>query len=267
MSEEDAQMAVASQTAVSGVRDITAEEVAFFADNGWATLRGLLSPDLTAGLLERAKRLMGEDGGGDRREGRNTGFWSNFVNPNLEDELFASFLSESALGRNAAVLLGRDSSIRNFANMLAVKLPAGSSPLLNNATPMHQDALGPTELCGLNFWIALDEATRQQGTLQYRTGSHKLGPLGGDLRRGVGVSPETWPRLAELPVTEPQHLQAGDATVHHNFTVHAANANEGDRPRWAYLCPVFPGDARYIGYISDPDGPIDASEYPLMYAP
>ncbi|KHK90335.1 phytanoyl-CoA dioxygenase family protein [Novosphingobium malaysiense] len=251
------------------MRDVTDAEIGHFFEHGWAMLRGLLDPEFAAELLAAAKRLMGVDATSHTaREGiDHSNAWNAYSKPHLDDPGFAYLTRHSALGRNAAKLLGRDSEIYLATNTIAVKL-AGDSPL-NKPTPFHQDAVGPIDRMGLNFWIALDEVKPEQGPLQFMNGSHRLGPIGGGAYFGADVSPGTWSNQKRCTISEIPHLMPGDATVHGNFTLHRATENKGNAPRWAYFHAVTPGDAKYTGFIASDriTGPFDTSTATLMYRP
>ena len=88
----------------------------------------------------------------------------------------------------------------------------------------------------LTCWIGLDDATAENGCVQYIPGSHKwdLLPITGlagdmDAIREV-LDQQQWAQL-QSPV--PIELKKGEATFHHPLMVHGSNANLSDRPRRA----------------------------------
>jgi ectoine hydroxylase-related dioxygenase (phytanoyl-CoA dioxygenase family) len=253
-----------------------------FWKEGWVRLPALISTELAGDLLTRAKKLMGGDA--DAHEPRpgidwDWSWFQDYQRPSNDDEGFAATALASAFGRNAARLLGRESSIRLVAEDLAVKMPVDRSSGRGQATAYHQDGLGqPWDRNALNFWIALDEIRPEQGSLQFYSGSHTLGALGhqapGNDERSQPID-EIWPRLKQCPLSSPTHLQPGDATAHMSFVVHGAPANTGDRPRWAYILSYVPGDALYTGLpcpVTDPldleiNKPLDHPSFPVVYTP
>jgi hypothetical protein len=253
-----------------GVRPVTDDEVEHFFANGWVKLPALIQSTLAAELLGRARRLMGVDGESQAQspgEHETNTFLSYqpYLDPDNEDELFYALATARELGHNSARLLGSTSHVRLLRNDLAVKLPVARMAHRGRPTPFHQDQyVRPVDRNGLNFWIALDDVTPEQGPLVFRSGSHRLGLL------GPSSAIASWPRLTECPLTEPHHLQAGDATVHHSLTVHGASENSTDRARWATLCAYFPSDApcdRTDGFGLASGAPLDYTDFPLVYEP
>jgi hypothetical protein len=252
------------------VRPITDDEVEHFFANGWVTLPALIRPTFAAELLVRARRLMGIDGTAQARlpgedEINPFSSYQPYLDPDKEDDLFRALATARKLGHNAARLLGSMSSVRLLRNDLAVKLPMARMSHRGQPTPFHQDQyVQPVDRNMLNFWIALADVTPEQGSLVFRSGSHRLGLL------GPSSAIASWPRLAECPLTEPHHLRAGDATVHHGLTVHGAPENSTDRARWATLCAYFPSDApdeRADGFGLASGEPLDYTHFPLVYEP
>jgi hypothetical protein len=90
---------------------------------------------------------------------------------------------------------------------------------------------------------------------------------------------EDWPRLQELPLSEPLTYHPGDATAHLTFAVHGAPQNLSDRPRWAYICAYLPADAPMLGIPSvftddfvvkgelEAGRPLDHPSFPVVYDP
>ncbi len=111
-------------------------------------------------------------------------------------------------------------------------------PRIGSAKPPHQDAayLPADRRDQLSVWIALDDATPDNGCLQMLPGSHRRGLL-----PHIGREPQL-PDLGELrPVLVP--LAAGDAVVFTALTAHASGINHTDRPRRAVLFRFAPRDA------------------------
>jgi ectoine hydroxylase-related dioxygenase (phytanoyl-CoA dioxygenase family) len=88
----------------------------------------------------------------------------------------------------------------------------------------------------LTCWIGLDDATRDNGCLQYIPGSHKwtllpITGLAGDMNAIQDVlSDQQWEQF-QKPV--PIELKAGEASFHHPLMVHGSQENSTDQPRRA----------------------------------
>lgn len=273
----------------TGVRAITGDEVAHFREHGWVRLNHLISPELAARLLERAKELMGSDASEHvAREGIDsaTNPWQDRHNIIEEDPSFAAVGLSAEMGANAQRLMRRDVGVLLYNNALAVKIGSnqGSSVPASVPTPFHQDgATYPMDRCGVvSFWIALDHLTPEMGTPRFLDRSNGLGPLGTIKRDGhiEGGLFDKYPELNEMTVTAPTEFQPGDATAHAMYTLHDAPANEGDRPRWAFLVRYLPSDTIYNGAKTDaqatmrkiaraglvPGEPFGGPEYPLVFS-
>ncbi len=262
-----------------GIREVTDEEVNTFWENGWVRLPRLIEPELVGSMLEHAKRLMGAEG--DENKER-IGFdfdtapaSQSFRSPSEVDDVYARFVVSRQLGRNAALLLGRDCAQRFFDDILLVKLPITRRQDRGQALGWHQDK-NPTDRSWIYFWIPLDHTAPNQGTVRYLTGSHKLGPL---WRGGACVELEEAhriaPRLRSHDISPLMSFEPGDVVAHCSWVVHGTDANEGDRARWVYRPSYFPADAVYMGVPSptiaskgiEPFDTMDHPDFPVTYEP
>jgi len=100
---------------------------------------------------------------------------------------------------------------------------------------------------GLTAWIALTDAPIERGVMGFVPGSHLAGSRGKqhrmtDPRALYDLAPEMeWAERVFLP------LRAGDITVHHCYTVHAAGGNLGDEPRIGHIVDFIDRDTRANG--------------------
>lgn len=260
------------------VREVTDEEVSTFFENGWVKLPGLIDPEFTAGLLEGAKSVFGENG--DKPLGKDASldlaWFRTFDEIAEKDSRFGALAAAPELGRNASRLFGRVSPIRLMQNSLMVKLPAQGGAKQAAATAWHQDTGAHmfSDANSVNVWLALDTVEENMGAMQFYGGSHKLGNLGNLL------DPEVWegwqPRLERsCTPSGPVALEPGDVTIHTHFMVHGTQENAGTRPRWAWGAMLLPGDARYTGaksYYTDglglePFGSLEHPNFPVIYTP
>jgi hypothetical protein len=259
------------------IRAITEDEARHIDTCGWVFLPSLLDAKLAEELLERGKALIGANFAGRTKSDLSSGFsqkdntfFANYYRAAYVDRLCASVAFSPQMGRNAALLLGRDMAIRSHTDLMAVKLPKRMQTKVagKEETTWHQDTTLVQSL-SISFWIALTAISPEMGTMQFRNGSHHLGPLYPPL--------DEWPRLQELPVSEPLSYKPGDATAHVSWTAHCAAANDSDSLRWAYICSYLPSDAPFLGIPSQftdqlaaakeiaPGKPLAHSSFPLVY--
>ena len=101
---------------------------------------------------------------------------------------------------------------------------------------------------GVQIWIALDDASRDNGCPYYLPGSHRLtrrdrtATIAGD----VCALFELYPELEGIEPLAVE-LAAGGAIVHSGLTVHAAGANMTGRWRRAMTCQYMPDGATFNG--------------------
>jgi ectoine hydroxylase-related dioxygenase (phytanoyl-CoA dioxygenase family) len=129
----------------------------------------------------------------------------------------------------------------------------------------------------LTCWIALDDATRDNGCLQYVPGSHRwqllpITGLAGDMDAIQTVLNEEQ-RAAFKP--KAIELQRGEASFHHPLMVHGSYENRTDGPRRATVINVFRDGVRSASNdtLLESVPPIPAGQtmtgtfFPLLYDP
>ncbi|MEY3643325.1 MAG: hypothetical protein RLZZ207_19 [Bacteroidota bacterium] len=109
------------------------------------------------------------------------------------------------------------------------------------------------EMQHLTCWCGLDDATEENGCLQYVPGSHRWGllekpSLAGEMDGLMAMLSEEQ-KAQFAPVAIP--LKAGYAAFHHPLLVHGSYANYSPRSRKAFVVNVFAD-----GTISDSDEPL-----------
>jgi len=146
------------------------------------------------------------------------------------------------VARMAATLAGID-AIRIWHDQALIKQPYG------NPTAWHLD--NPywsfTSRDAISIWIALDDATLQNGCLCFIPGSHKTARyensgIGPQLDALFKIYPE-WMKID--PVAVP--AKAGTALFHNGMTAHGAGANMTNKPRRAMTCGYMPDGAPFNG--------------------
>lgn len=158
------------------------------------------------------------------------------------DPAFAAF-SRSAKMQAAAAAAGfRDP--RLLQSMVIMKPPG-----IGGEVTCHQDSTflyTEPESC-VGFWVALDDATLENGCMEFIPGEHK-GPLRRLFRRKTGggaemagLSDEPYPEERRLPAP----AAAGDLVIFSGRAPHMSRANRSSRPRMAYTLHMIEASARY----------------------
>jgi ectoine hydroxylase-related dioxygenase (phytanoyl-CoA dioxygenase family) len=106
----------------------------------------------------------------------------------------------------------------------------------------------------LTCWCALDDATVENGCLQYIPGSHKWGLLpkpviAGELEGIKDFLTEEQKKSFDNPHFAP--VKAGEAIFHHALTLHGSGENKSSQPRRAFVINAFAD-----GVVSDSNEPL-----------
>ena len=105
-------------------------------------------------------------------------------------------------------------------------------------------------------WIALDDATVDNGCLQYVPGSHRWGllPITGLTGEGPGVDSVLTDKQRDD--FRPVHieLKAGEAAFHHPLMVHGSDANHSDLPRRGVVVNTMRDGSRAAVDLPEVDG-------------
>ena len=103
-------------------------------------------------------------------------------------------------------------------------------PRLGSAKPPHQDSAYWTSIDPPNLvicWMALDDATEENGCMRFIPGSHKLGVIEHKRLEDFRVEDEKVDYASEVCVP----LKAGGCSFHHSLAMHRTDANRSDDRR------------------------------------
>ena len=161
------------------------------------------------------------------------------------DPTFDAFSRQTAIAGAAASV--------GFARPLLVQsMYIFKGPHIGGEVACHQDAAflytEPSSVVG--FWVALQDATIENGCLWAQPGGHR-----GPLRRRFVADPTSGARFEELdpsplpapggPELVPLEAPAGTLVVLHGQLPHWSDVNRSERGRHAYAVHVVDGAARY----------------------
>jgi ectoine hydroxylase-related dioxygenase (phytanoyl-CoA dioxygenase family) len=95
-------------------------------------------------------------------------------------------------------------------------------------------------------WVSLTALPADVGGLHFVDGSHRLGPIDArDMQVGLPGSGDTaMVNGRELSITDYGAFDAGDATLHAGYTLHAARSNPSGRTRYGVAVVYVPDGAR-----------------------
>ncbi|GAB3480405.1 phytanoyl-CoA dioxygenase family protein [Marinomonas epiphytica] len=158
----------------------------------------------------------------------------------------AKFVLAKRFAGVAAQLLGVE-KVRVYHDQALYKEPYGG------LTPWHQDQYyWPLETDKiLTMWMPLIDVSENMGTLNFASGTGKVGYLG-----DIPISDESEAILSQLcqergfEIVNHGDMKAGDATFHSGWCLHGAHENQSDTMREA-MTIIWYADETQI--IQDPD--------------
>ena len=118
-------------------------------------------------------------------------------------------------------------------------------PLTGKAVPWHQDGqywpIRPIATCSV--WIALDDATPENGCMRYIPGSHAGGSIYRHRttdRRDVVLAQEVEPCQFDASTGRDDALAAGQFSFHDVYLIHGSNANRSAKRRAGFVIRYMP---------------------------
>lgn len=225
---------------------LTPDQIEFFGREGYLSIPAITTADEVTQLCGIYDHLFEIKAGRDQGdhldltstdEGEAEPTLPQILNPSkYAPELVATQLRANAEAI-AKQLLGPDVQFR-FDH--AIRKPAHTGA----ATPWHQDeayASPDHDYNEVSIWVPLQEATLQNGCMQFMPGSHRYDivphrPIDNDARIvGLEVEPEGNAMEDILASAVACELPPGGATIHHCKMLHYTGPNTSDGPRRAYI--------------------------------
>lgn len=226
---------------------LTAEQKAFYAENGYLKVENVVTPEelttlqeITAGFIEASRAVTESNDVYDLDEGHTADNprLTRIKLPHKQHPFYDRILKQSGVTQVLRDLLGDNATL--LTAKLNTKAPGGGA-----AVEWHQDwAFYPhTNDDLLAVGLMLEDVTPENGPLQVIPGSHR-GPVLSHHMNGVfcgAVDPDDPDFHADRIVTLTG--KAGDMTVHHARTLHGSAPNVSDRPRLILFYELARADA------------------------
>ena len=235
---------------------LTPEQVAQFAEDGYLLLRGALTDaDLDPIIAEyeeyigrRAEELLAAgdisalyaDEPFDRRLisicREDDAIYKELDIMRLRGRASFEFLRNDRLLDMVESLVGPEITCSPIQHTRA-KLPAGVTPSGSDphVAPWHQDAGVTWEEADPHFiltvWLPLGAATPENGCLQIVPRAHRNGLVQHHIKQGLGtvIIDEEMPQTAQLPLP----MDKGDVLLMDKQTPHRSTPNNADMVRWS----------------------------------
>ena len=188
----------------------------------------------------RGKPLDGKPAG--HREGAYPNVFLQMMLLSRSSDAVRELMYDARLGRFAATLADIE-GIRIWHDQALIKEP------LANPTSFHRDvpywSFDSHE--AISLWVALDDATLENGCLYIMPGSQSLTDFRvGAIGENVGAIVADYPALEGIE-PDPVPARAGDAVYIDGMVVHGAGANMTLGYRRAMTCAYMPDGARFNG--------------------
>ena len=230
----------------------TAQEIAFHRKNGFVVIEDFLDAGelatWRAAVDEAVAGRAGEAPMLPRREdpsSRSAYFANVFlqvINLWQDSERVRALVLDPRIGRLAATLEGVD-GYRLWHDQALIKRP------WDNATTFHVDCpyWSFDTRHAISIWVALDDATLQNGCMYFLPGSHHhthFDPA--DIGENMNALFALYPDFADIePVPVP--MKAGSCSFHNALTVHGAGPNMTPRFRRAMTWGFMPIGSTFNG--------------------
>lgn len=159
------------------------------------------------------------------------------TNDQVKDLMF-----DQRIGKMAAELAGVD-GIRIWHDQALIKRPWGNPTAWHLDTPFWSFS----DRNAISIWVALDNATLENGCLYFIPGSHKQTSFNRiSIGRNMDSIFDVYPEL-KTSATVAAPMKAGSCSFHNGLTIHGANANMTNGFRRAMTCAYMPDGNTYNG--------------------
>ncbi len=163
-------------------------------------------------------------------------------NPAHYRDVFQKMAKHPRVVEMVEQLIGEGVSV--FFSQVFMKPPEGGGP-----KPVHQDNFyfGPDDLnATLTVWIALDEATVENGCLYYGDGSNQEKVLEHFAPPGEPFNLQVPDDVMQQFEMTPAPVPGGGISFHHGNTLHQSSNNNSQRPRRAVAFHYLRNGAKLV---------------------
>lgn len=214
---------------------LTAEELEYWRtalDEALAKRKGFKMPD--------RKEVYGKGDDTDKSYFENV--FDQLINLWQDNEKMRAIMLDQRLGKMAAQLAGVD-GIRIWHDQALIKKPWA------NPTSWHLDTpyWSFSDRRALSVWVALDDATYENGCLFFIPGSHHDTTFENPgIGKNMGAIFNVYPAFKGSK-SVPALMKAGSCSFHNGLIIHGAHANMTPGFRRAMTCAYMPDGNTYNG--------------------
>lgn len=230
--------------------NITDDQVNYYQENGFIVIEDFLSADelefwrsaVMEAVTERGGKKMpgkdtkvGEDDGINEDADYFGKVFDQLLNLWQTNDKVKQLMLDERIGEMATKLSGSD-GIRIWHDQALFKRPWANPTAWHLDTPFWSFS----DRKALSLWIALDDATLENGCLYFIPGSHKHTSFENvSIGKNMDSIFEVYPQFAK---TQPfvAKMKAGSCSFHNGLTIHGAGANMTPGFRRAMTCAYMP---------------------------
>ncbi len=236
---------------------LTAEQIAKYQKDGYLLVENFLSPGeldfwrkaVTEAIEERGGRKLpygdlklGDDDGINKDSDYYGKVFDQMLNLWQTNEKVKKIMVDQELGKMVATLAGWTGT-RIWHDQALIKRPWA------NPTSWHLDTpfWSFSDRRALSIWVALDDATYENGCLYFLPGSfHSTTFENPGIGKNMDAIFEFYPQFRDSKsVAVP--MKAGSCSFHNGLTIHGAGANMTNGYRRAMTCAFMPDGAAFNG--------------------
>ena len=236
---------------------LTEDKIKLFQENGFVVQENFLDDEELKewreavaeavsernGLKMPGRMVKAEDDDGNNEDPE---YFSNVFDQLLNlwqtNDRMRKLMLDERLGKMAATLAGAN-GIRIWHDQALIKRPWANPTAWHLDTPFWSFS----DRNALSIWVALDDATVENGCLYFIPGSHKKTSFQNPgITKNMNAVFEFYPEFAK---TNPfcATMKAGTASFHNGLCIHGAGANMTPGFRRAMTCAYMPDGAMFNG--------------------
>lgn len=235
--------------------ELSAEQIQKYQQDGFLIIEDFLSADelntwrtaLDAALEKRKGNKLPDrvevyGKGDDADKSYYNNVFDQLINLWQDNELMRQCILDERIGKMAVQLSGAD-GIRVWHDQALIKKPWA------NPTSWHLDTpyWSFSDRRALSIWVALDDATLENGCLFFIPGSHKKTTFENPgIGKNMGAIFEYYPEFRSAKAVAAT-MKAGSCSFHNGLAIHGAHANMTPGYRRAMTCAFMPDGATFNG--------------------
>lgn len=237
--------------------ELTDEQIGFYRRNGFVVVEDFLDAGelddwreaVGHAVAERRGRkfanqdvYLGDDDGINPDSEYYAKVFDQLLNLWQTDAELAKRILDPRIGEMAARLAGVD-GLRVWHDQALIKQPWGNPTAFHLDTPLWSFS----DRRAISIWIALDDATADNGCLYFFPGSHETTTFENPgITKNLDAIFEMYPTFRTAEPFQAT-MKAGSCSFHNGMTIHGAGANMTNRSRRAMTCAFMPDGATFNG--------------------